>query len=130
MGEREPYNLATIAAEAMYNLWEMEGQREEPDLDAMMRRLKDLSAYSLTHAEILHQREGVEMLALAMFFGATSDPAYHGNQERLGQLSEETITYEGRAQVVEEAMARRKVTSATREKTENEESGPGQPRLL
>jgi hypothetical protein len=32
-------------------------------------RLKDLSAYSLTHAEIMQQREGVELLALGMFFG-------------------------------------------------------------
>jgi hypothetical protein len=126
MREREQHALATTAAEAMYNLWEMESRREEPDLDAMLRRLKDLSAYSLTHAEILEGREGVEMLALAMFFGATSDPAYHENQERLGQLSEETIAYEGGAEVVEEEIARRKV----REKAEDEKSGPGQPRLL
>ena len=44
---------ATTAVEAMYNLWEMESRREEPDLDAIMHRLKDLSAYSLTRAEIL-----------------------------------------------------------------------------
>lgn len=105
MQERERYNLATIAAEAMYNLWEMESERDEPDLDAMMRRLKDLSAYSLTHAEILQQREGVEMLVLAMFFGATSDPAYHENQKRLNRLSEEAIAYEGRAAVAEEEVA-------------------------
>ena len=130
MGERGHYALATTAAEAMYNLWEMESQREEPNLDAMMRRLKDLSAYSLTHAEILEQQEGVEMLALAMFFGATSDPTYHGNQERLGRLSEGTIAYEGRAEVVEEEIASRKARAKGRDKSGDEEDGPQQPRLL
>ena len=45
-------------------LLEAEHQQGERDLDAMMRRLKDLSDYSLTHAEIMDQREGVELLAL------------------------------------------------------------------
>ena len=44
MQEQERYTLATIAAETMYNLLELEAQQEAPDLDAMMRRLKDLSA--------------------------------------------------------------------------------------
>ena len=48
-----------------------------------MRRLKDLTAYSLTHAEIMVQREGVELLALAMFFGAASEPLFHKNQKLL-----------------------------------------------
>jgi hypothetical protein len=42
----------------------------------MMRRLKDLSAYSLTHAEIMDQREGVELLALARVFGMSTDPQF------------------------------------------------------
>ena len=112
MHEREQYSLATVAAEAMYNLWELENQQEELNLGRMMRRLKDLSAYSLTHAEIMDQREGVELLALAMFFGATSDPRFHNNQERLSLLSEETFAYLGRAEVIEQEVARRKVTSS------------------
>jgi len=60
MQERDHYHLATIGAETMYNLWELENRQGELDLDGMMRRLKDLSAYSLTHAEIMDQREGVE----------------------------------------------------------------------
>ena len=96
MREREPFNFATIAAEAMYNLWEMEHkQNGEINLDGMMCRLKDLSAYSLTHAEILDKREGVELLALGMFFGATSNPAYNKNQSRLQQLSQEVVDYHG-----------------------------------
>jgi hypothetical protein len=82
MHERERYHLATITAETMYNLWELSHQQEELNLDQMMRRLKDLSAYSLTHAEIMDQREGVELLALARFFGMSSDPRFQGNQER------------------------------------------------
>jgi len=82
MHERERYHLATTAAETMCALWELSHQQEELDLDQMMRRLKDLSAYSLTHAEIMDQREGVELLALARFFGMSSDPRFQGNQER------------------------------------------------
>ena len=66
MRERERYPLATIAAETMYNLLELEVQQEAPDLDAMMRRLKDLSAYSLTHTEIMDQREGIELLPISL----------------------------------------------------------------
>ena len=83
MREQERFGFATIAAEAMYHLWELENQRGELNLDEMMCRLKDLSAYSLTHAEIMDQREGVELLALAVFFGATSDSRFHQNQECL-----------------------------------------------
>ena len=50
MQEQERYNLAITAAETMYHLWELAHQQEALDLDGMMRRLKDLSAYSLTHA--------------------------------------------------------------------------------
>lgn len=107
MQERERFDFATIAAEAMYHLWELENQQGELDLDEMMQRLKDLSAYSLTHAEMMDQCEGVELLALAMFFGATSNPRFHKNQERLALLSEETFAYQGRAEVVEQEVARR-----------------------
>lgn len=129
MGEQFRYELATMTAETMYMLWEADHQENERDLNAMMRRLKDLSAYSLTHAEILEQREGVELLAIAMFFGVTSDSRFHPNQERLSQLSEETIVYEGRADVVEEEIQARKPGSS-RTKGKGEDDGPLQPRLL
>jgi hypothetical protein len=108
MQEHDRFGLAIVAAEAMYHLWELENQQEEVDLDEMMRRLKDLSAFSLTHAEIMDQREGVELLALAMFFGATSNPRFHPNQERLSLLSEQTIAYQGRAEIIEQEIAKRK----------------------
>jgi len=128
MREREQYSLATIAAETMYNLWELESQQEELNLDGMMWRLKDLSAYSLTHAEILDQREGVEQLALAMFFGATSDPRFHENQERLSLLSEETIAYQGRAEIVEQQGAQRKKGVLRQQKDSGDQ--PLQPQLF
>ena len=128
MGERERYVLANTAAETMYYLWELEYQQEGLNPDAMMRRLKDLSAYSLTHAEIMDQREVVELLALGMFFGATSDPAFHRNQERLQLLSEETVAYEGRAELIEQEVAGRKVARAS--KREASDDKPLQPRLL
>jgi len=38
MQERDHYHLAIIGAETMYNLWELENQQGELDLDGMMRR--------------------------------------------------------------------------------------------
>ena len=130
MGEREPGRLAHTAAETVYSLWELAYQQgDEYDLDGMMRRLKDLSAYALTHAEILEQREGVEMLALGMFFGMTSNPRLREqNQSRLSLLSAETIDYQGQAEVVEEEIARRKKGNAGRAR--EDEDQPRQPRLL
>jgi len=124
MREWDHYGLAIIGAETIYNLWELEYQQGELDLDRMVRRLKDLSAYSLTHAEIMDQREGVELLALAMFFGATSDPRFHQNQERLTLLSEETLTYQGRGETIEREIAER-------ERQKGKPQGKDlQPRLL
>ena len=128
MQERERYHLATIAAETMCNLWELSYQQEELNLDQMMRRLKDLSAYSLTHAEIMNQREGVELLALARFFGMSSDPQFQGNQERLGLLSEETLAYSGRSEIVEQEVAQRKASASRQAKDGG--AKPSQPRLI
>ena len=128
MREQERFGLATMAAEAMYHLWELENQRQELDLDGMMCRLKNLSAYSLTHTGIMDQCEGVELLALAMFFGATSNPRFQKNQVRLTLLSEETITYHGRAKVIEQEVARRKSITPRHEKDHG--AKPFQPRLL
>jgi hypothetical protein len=127
MQEREQSALATIAAEAMYNLWELDHQQQERDLDKMMRRLKDLSAYSLTHAEIMWQREIVELLALGMFFGMSSNNALRKNQERLRSLSDETYNYKGQAKIVEQQVAQRK---NSRKHAHDDEDEPLQPRLL
>ena len=128
MREREHYHLAIIAAEAMYNLWELESQQEEFDFDKMVRRLKDLSAYSLTHAEIMDRREGVELLALGMFFGASSDLRFHKNQQRLTQLSEEAFAYQGKAEIIEQEVERRKASASRRGK--NTSAHSSQPRLF
>ena len=119
MGERFRYELAIGTAEVMYSLLEAEYHQGERDLDTMMRRLKDLSAYSLTHAEIMSQREGPELLALAMFFGATSDPRYHKNQERLALIASETLDYQGLSQAIEEEVVRRKGKRSHRGKDSN-----------
>jgi hypothetical protein len=124
MREQERFGLAIAAAEAMYHLWELEHQRDELDLDGMMRRLKDLSAYSLTHAEIMDQREGVELLALGMFFGASSDPRFHQNQARLRLLSEETVAYQGQAETIIQQIADRG------NQKRKPSTKPPQPRLL
>jgi hypothetical protein len=89
-GGARTLSLVATVAETMYNLRELEHEKGELDLDGMMRRLKDLSAYSLTDAEIMEQREGVELLPLAMFFGAGSNPQFHRDQVRLRSLSQET----------------------------------------
>ena len=65
-----------------------------------MCRLKDLSAYSLPHAESVDQRESVKLPALARFLGMSSDQRLWKNQEQLSRLSEETLAYEGRAPMI------------------------------
>jgi hypothetical protein len=110
----------------MYMLWEAEHQSSSQDLDTMMRRLKDLSAFAQTHAEILDLREGVEMLAIGMFFGATSDTRFHPNQERLRQLSEETYLYEGKAEHIEAQIKAR----TQKQEWKDDDADSVQPRLL
>ena len=128
MRERERYDQAMMAAEAMYHLWNLEYQEGGIDIDAKMRRLKDLSAYSLIHAEITSQREVVELYALGMFFGMSSNPQFHGNQERLKLLSKESFSYEGQAEVVEEEIRQRKASKSSKEADDEDESP--QSRLL
>jgi hypothetical protein len=103
-----------MAAEVMCFILEAEYQQGERDIDEVMRRLKDLSAYSLTHAEIMDQREGVELLALGKFFGMSSDPRFQQNQERLKMLSEEAFIYEGQAEIIEREVAARKARGSSR----------------
>lgn len=86
----------------------MEGeyQKGDVDLDSKMRRLKDLSAYSLSH-DIIHQREGLELLALAKFFGLTSESRFQKNRRRLSLLAKETIEYQGQAENIEREIKER-----------------------
>jgi hypothetical protein len=127
MRERERYALARSAAEAMYMLWELEYPEGAMDLDRMMRRLKDMSAYSLIHAEIMWQRKIVELLALGMFFGMSSNSGLRRNQDRLRLLSAETFAYKGNAEAVEQQVAQRK---AGGKPAQDSEDSPLQPRLL
>jgi hypothetical protein len=79
----------------------LEGQHaDSANLDDLWRRFKDLSAYSLGHADILVSREGIEMLALGKFFGLSSNGHYHKNQERCARVSNEALAYQGDAEVV------------------------------
>ena len=76
----------------------------------------------------MDQREAVELLALAMFFGATSNRRFYKNQQRLSLLSEQTVTYQGRAAIVEEQVALRK--ASRRPETKDDNAQPLQPRLF
>jgi hypothetical protein len=125
MTEQFRHQLSLMAAETMYMLWEAEHQRDARDLDVMMRRLKDLSAFSLINAEILDLQEGVELLAIAMFFGASSDERFQPNQERLRHISQETVVYQGDAQKVARKIRRRLSSSAP-----DDTNTSTQPRLL
>ena len=127
MVERDHYDLARIAAETMYNLLELQWQMGELDLDASMMRLKDLSAYSLSNADIQERRQGVELLALGMLFGMSSDPHYQGNQTRLHSLAEETIQYAGQAERIVDEI---KQQSAPRRSADIRSHTDAQDRLL
>jgi len=100
MREREHWVLADTFSEMMYALMELEHQKAELNLDSKMRRLKDLSAYSLAH-DITYRKEGVELLALAKLFGLTSESRFQKNRERLNLLAKETIEYQGQAENIE-----------------------------
>ena len=130
MRESERFNLARTAAEAQYMLLELSCTQDALNLDLLMRRLKDLSAYSLTHAEISGQREFVELLALAMFFGATSDTRYRENQKRLAELSPEVLRYQGSAEIVEVQIATRREKSLRKKGNLLQKKGPQQGRLF
>jgi hypothetical protein len=64
----------------------------------------------------MDQREGVELLALARFFGMSGDPRFQRNQERLRLLSDEALAYPGQAEIVEQEVARRKSNTSQKEK--------------
>ena len=96
------YPEANMAAATMCLLLEL--QIDTLDLDEKFRRLKDLSAYSLTHADILVRREGVELMALGRFFGIGAD---HTNQARLVGLSEDALAYPGSADTIAQQIAQR-----------------------
>ena len=115
MREREHYDVADTFSEMMWFLMEDEYQKGEVDLDSKMRRLKDLSAYSLAH-DITYQREGVELLALAKFFGLTSESRFQKNRERLSLLAQETMEYQGKSENIEREIKERKRRTQSRPK--------------
>lgn len=106
MKERDHWELADTFSEMMYVLLEANCREGRLDLDSGMRRLKNLSACSLTH-DLTCQREGVELLALAKFFGLTSESCFHKNRERLYLLSEETFAYQGQGEKIEQEIKER-----------------------
>ena len=128
MGERpRPSEPAFGFAEVMHLFLEAEYQEGRRDVDEMFMRLKDLSAYSLEHAEIMDQREGVELLGLGMFFGMSSNPNLRDKQQRLRLLSEEALDYKGRKETVEAEVEQRKAKKPA--KVDKAISSPIQRRL-
>ena len=100
LGERLRKSVLAIGlAEGIYMTLEADYDQGQLNMDEMFMRLKDLSAYSLEHAEIMGQREGVELLGLGMFFGffgMSSNLNLRDSQQRLRLLTEEALAYEGR----------------------------------
>ena len=127
MKEHDQYQTALTAAEATYTLWELSVQQGilRVDLDHKMRRLKDLAAYALTRADIVARPEIVELFALGLFFGATSDPRVQQNQQRLHHLSNETIDYEGQAENIADEIAAREKWSRHRDTAHSDPFHPG-----
>ena len=110
MREHEHYHLADTFSEMLCFLMEDECRKEEVDLDSKMRRLKDLSAYSLAH-DITHQRDGVELLTLAKFFGLASESRFQKNRKRLSLLASETIEYQGQTENIKREIKERGKTA-------------------
>lgn len=132
-GEQARYQHAMIAAETMCGLYELQILSGEIDLDAKLKRLKDLGEYALENADILDRREGVEMLAIAMLFGMSSNSAYAKNYTRLSEVSAETLSYKGDGDTIKKQIKRREAKAKQREKKKRpkkKKSGYQQKRLF
>jgi hypothetical protein len=66
----------------------------------MFKRFRDLSAYSLEHSDISRRRQGLELIALARFFGMgfLGDGVNQNNElfiKRRGRIPKEVVEYHG-----------------------------------
>lgn len=78
----------------------------------MFRRLKDLCAYALEHADVLDRRQGLELIALSRFYGMgfLGDVDQNSDlfMERRRKVPEDAYAYEGdRQAIIEEIKQRR-----------------------
>ena len=79
----------------------------------MFERFKDLNAYSLEHADILRRRQGLELIALARFFGMgfLGDGVSQNNElfmERRRRVPGDALEYGGQKEsIINEVKQRR-----------------------
>ncbi len=98
------------------------------NVNGMFIRFKALSAYSQERAEIMDQREGMELLGLGMFLGMSINPHLRDNRQRLRPLSEEALANEGRKKNSVADIAGRKDGKTAR--PDKDDNSPVQRRLL
>src|SRR3989339_507635 len=69
MNETMKWNITKGFLGGILMLLEEDDRRGLLDHDEMMVELKELGAYSLTHADIIYSAKGLRLLSLAAFFG-------------------------------------------------------------
>ncbi|HOY64899.1 MAG TPA: hypothetical protein PLS19_09140 [bacterium] len=96
MNETMKWNITKGFLGGILMLLEEDDRRGLLDYDEMMIELKELGAYSLTHADVLYSAKGLRLLSLAAFFGmpfAGDEFDFSRNAWRRDRLSARSLEY-------------------------------------
>jgi len=97
MNERMKWNITKGFLGVVLMMLEEDDKCGLLDYDEMMIELKELGAYSLTHADILYSAKGLRLLSLAAFFGmpfADDSFDFSRNAWRRDKLSARSLDYQ------------------------------------
>ena len=97
MNERMKWNITKGFLGGILMMLEEDDKQGLLDYDEMMIELKELGAYSLTHADVLYSAKGLRLLSLAAFFGmpfADESFGFSRNAWRRDKLSECSLGYQ------------------------------------
>ncbi|MEW5946559.1 MAG: hypothetical protein AB1742_10215 [bacterium] len=96
MNETMKWNITKGFLGGVLMLLEEDDRRGLLNYDDMMVELKELLAYSLTHADALYSAKGLRLLSLAAFFGmpfAGDEFDFSRNAWRRDRLSDRALKY-------------------------------------
>ena len=97
MNEKMKWNITKGFLGGILMMLEEDDRRGLLDYDEMMIELKELGAYSLTHADIIYSAKGLRLLSLAAFFGmpfAGDSCDFSRNAWRRDKLTNSSLEYQ------------------------------------
>ena len=97
MNERMKWNITKGFLGGILMMLEEDDGRGLLNYDEMMIELKELGAYSLTHADILYSAKGLRLFSLAAFFGmpfADESFDFSRNAWRRNKLTGRALEYQ------------------------------------